>query len=206
MASLFPESWETMSRSRGRGISPSHRGGTTLVARNSSCLLSRIAPLGGDGSPSEPVKAALSMVRPHRGSARSDPGNRASAPHYTTWTDIGKATGRLNVTSPQIVRLGADRSSRCAVAPHRSMISTRTARSAPRSRSCPAPAVGQRRRASPRRRSRHCSRRNEMAERLVRRGDLRGRVLQRDELLRRQGRREICVVSGQGRTHCLSRR
>src|ERR1700760_1902374 len=56
-ASLFPESWETMSRSRGRGISPSHRGGTSLVARNSSCFLSRIAPLGGGGSPSAPVKA-----------------------------------------------------------------------------------------------------------------------------------------------------
>src|ERR1700675_3855129 len=57
MASLFPESWETMARSRGRGISPSHRGGTSLVARKSSCFLSRTAPLGGGGSPSEPVKA-----------------------------------------------------------------------------------------------------------------------------------------------------
>jgi hypothetical protein len=46
-----------MSRSRGRGISRLHRGGTSLVARNSSCFLSRIAPLGGGGSPSEPVKA-----------------------------------------------------------------------------------------------------------------------------------------------------
>src|SRR5882757_2448445 len=57
MASLFPESWETMSRSRGRGISPSHRGGTSLVARNSRCFLSRTAPLGEGGSPPEPVKA-----------------------------------------------------------------------------------------------------------------------------------------------------
>jgi hypothetical protein len=38
-----------------------------------------------------------------------DPSNRASVPHYTTWTDIGKARGRFNVTAPPIVRLGADR-------------------------------------------------------------------------------------------------
>ena len=37
--------------------------------------------------------------------------------------------------------------------------------------------------------------RNEMAERLVGGGDLRRRVLQRHQFLRRQGRRALCVVS-----------
>ena len=45
-----------------------------------------------------------------------------------------------------------------------------------------------------RRRARHRLRRDEMAERLLARRHLRGRVLQRHQQLRRQGRGAVCVV------------
>ena len=53
----------------------------------------------------------------------------------------------------------------------------------------------QRRAAGQRLRAHHCIGRSEMAERLVDGGDLRRRILQCHPLLRRQGRRPLCMVS-----------
>src|SRR5216684_702580 len=48
-ANRFLASWEVTLRSRGRSISPWHRGGTTLVARNWRCFPPSTEPLGGGG-------------------------------------------------------------------------------------------------------------------------------------------------------------
>src|ERR1700761_2037974 len=58
-ARRFVESCEVMPRSRGRSISPWHRGGTTLVARNWSCFPPSLEASTAGGPLTEPTKCGV---------------------------------------------------------------------------------------------------------------------------------------------------
>ena len=160
------------------------------AASKAAIVLSRPGSAASASRPMRPLSSPRSTCRPM-------PNRPSSAPIILRWptapraSPIRAANSASAPTSPLRCRMAF---SRCAAVSPGHMITIPTARSAPPSSRCRVRASSSTARRRPPLRADHSRHRAQMDQRLVDRRDVRRRVLQRDQQLRRQGCGALSVV------------